>query len=187
MPFTVPAGQDQPLESVSMAMYKNPDGAPANLTIRLVKDNGSGLPSSDPADIVETLAVVPAIVEDTTSFLDLATPDHPLLLAGQTYWVTAEVSRYDTAAPDDDVLYYWIQNKESAQFYDTINQFNYSFNGGVGAWQGYFSQSFTVDAPTLRVTAVSAVPTPSAAAAGLVGLAALGVRSWGQRRRRQAC
>lgn len=151
MPFTVATGQDLPLESIAMAMYKEADGTPANLTIRLVKDGGNSLPSIDPDDVLEVLAVDPFIPEDTASFLNLTSVVQPILEDGATYWVTAEVTRFDTASDDQDVVYYWIENKQGAEYFYTLNAFNYSLNGGLGDWQGYYNQPIPYGAPTLRV------------------------------------
>lgn len=155
MPFVNNTGADRLLGTVSLAMYKNPDGAPANLTIRLVKDNGDGLPSSAPADILETLAVDPVIAEDGETFLNLVSVNKPLLLAGTTYWVTAETTRFDAASPNQDVSYYWILNNSGSMFSLTVNPYG-SFSG----WLGYYNQPNQNQsvAPALRVVAV---PPPS--------------------------
>lgn len=152
MPFSNNTGADQHLGTVSLAMYKNPDGAPANLTIRLIKDDGHGVPSSAPGDILETLTVDPVIAEDGDTFLNLNSVSNPLLLAGTTYWVTAETSRYDTNSPAQDVLYYWIQNNSGSKFSYTISQF-----APYSGWLRYYNQPDPPNrfpAPTLRVVAV---------------------------------
>jgi hypothetical protein len=152
MPFTNNTGADQHLGTVSLAVYKNPDHVPANLTVRLVKDNGHYLPSAAPADILETLAVDPAIVEDSESFLNLASTNNPLLLSGAIYWVTVEPSRIDTNSPAQDVLYYWIENNAGSKF-----SYTYDSYGFYDGWTGYYNQPDPPNrfiAPTLQVTVV---------------------------------
>ena len=151
MSFTNNTGADQHLGIVSLAMYKYPDNTPANLTIRLVKDNGHSLPSTNESDIVETLAVDPAIVEDSESFLDLTSANNPLLLSGATYWVTAEPTRIDTNSPAQDALYYWVENISGSKF-----SYTYSSYGEYSGWFNYYNQPDPPNrfvAPTLRVVA----------------------------------
>jgi PEP-CTERM motif len=183
MPFTVSGSQDLYLYEVSMAMYKYPDNTRINstntlgvnhdnLTIEIVSDAG-GLPSSN---VLEVLSVDPSIAEDDTTFLDLYSSTHPLLQAGQVYWIVARPTSIDTTTSNLDTWYGWIENQEGAQWKYTSNQWNYSLNNGNGAYQGFFSQPQSYTAPTLNVLAttdLAGVPEP--ATFGVAGLALAGL------------
>jgi hypothetical protein len=182
MRFTVEAGSDIPLQSISMAMYKWPSGVSwdvagdpfptnhDNLTIELV----GGTPAlPDPGDVIETLAVNPSITEDSTSFLTLHSASHPILQNGQTYWVIAEPTAISTTDSSADSVYLWVANVSGAQFHYTTNEYNPFM--APPQWQGFFNQSAFFDAPTLKVLGGSApVPEPSTWLLSILGFGLLG-------------
>src|SRR5215472_15091889 len=183
MPFTVGGSQDLYLYEVSLPMYKYPDNTPLpraqtigenhdNLLIEIVSDAG-GLPSGN---VLEVLALNPSIAQDDTTLLDLFSSTHPLLQAGQTYWIIARPASYDPTSANVDTMYGWIENQEGAQFYYTVDQWNFSSNNGNGAWQGFFNQPRTYTAPALNVfatTDLAQIPEPATFA--LAGLALIGL------------
>jgi hypothetical protein len=183
MPFT--PGQNAYLQSIALAMYKWPDNTPVssttsiatnhdNLTIELVDSIGN-LPNE--SAVIEVLAVDPVINEDDTTFLYLNSALQPLLLQGHTYWVIAKPTVTTTADTSDNTVYAWIQNNEGAMWNYTANQ----FNPFIGTWTGYFSQSSSFLAPTLRVVGSdSQVPEP--AYSGVLCLLLMTVYTWSWRK-----
>jgi hypothetical protein len=184
MPFTVTAAQNLYLYQVQLAMYKWPDGSVFdgsgdtiavnhnNLTIQLESNTG-GLPSGN---VLETLAVNPNVAEDGETFLKLSSSSRTLLQAGQTYWIVATPTVFDTTDTGEDSLFGWMENQEGAQWNYTVNEWNISYNSWNGGFQGFFSQSSPFTAPALNVfatTDLTAAPEPSTAVSAGLALAGL--------------
>jgi hypothetical protein len=181
MPFTVSGSQNLYLYELQLAMYKWPDGTAFdgygdtiainhdNLTVQLVSDAG-GLPSGN---VLDTLVVNPAVPEDGETFLNLFSSSRTMLQAGQTYWVVALPTTIDMTDPSQDAFFGWMENQEGSQWNYTINQWNPSYNSGLGAFQGFFRQPSELTAPALNVLATTDLssPVPEPASIALAGLA----------------
>lgn len=159
MSFTVNTGYDIPVQSVSLAMYRWPDGTPwdgnhdpfpvnhNNLTIQLV---GGTATLPDPTDLIATLAVNPSIEEGSNSILTLDVPGHPTLQAGKTYWVTARPTAWTLADTSDDSMYVWIYNNTDKAHWKYIAA-PFVDNPYGAYWAGFYNAGGKLPAPTLEV------------------------------------
>jgi hypothetical protein len=176
MPFVNTLSDETAVNTVSLAVYKQPDGEAYdnfgdslatnhdNLTILLADSNDDG---TLPGETLETLAVNPLITPGAANFLELPSSAHTVLKPGQTYWIILQPTTISPTSTDADTFYYWVQSKTDLSYDDYLNLYAPFVSGD---WLGFEPQGDGPQlAPSLRVT----VDVPEPATLSLLLLPAL--------------
>lgn len=161
--FTVGAGTDYSLDSVTLAL-KRLNGA-TNVTICIRNDDGAGHPDSGAP--VAVLAIDPGDISGTTQVLTYNSA-HPTLAASTTYWLTLQPTTENTTSNANDGTIYW--------YVSPTTQDNWSDRDYSNGWGAYYVNFGDVAAYRVEATAV---PEPSSVAffgMGLAGLIGAGFR-----------
>lgn len=115
-------GESKPLYKISLYIKKN--GNPGNQTIRIVADNGSGVPNTT---TLASAALQESLVSGTYGWVDVTFATPANLTASQSYWIILD----DNGANGS---HYWIWCKDSNNgFGNGVAKYRASWNSG-SAW-----------------------------------------------------
>lgn len=122
-------GESKPLYKISLYIKKN--GNPGNQTIRIVADNGSGVPNTT---TLASAVLQGALVSGSYGWVDVTFSTPANLVSGQIYWIILD----DNGANGSN---YWTWCKDSNNgFGNGVAKYRASWNSGSG-----WSSSITGD------------------------------------------
>jgi len=146
--FDVPGTSDYELMGVSIAASW--DGTKRNAQFALFAD-AAGLPTAGPLEVVATNP--DSLQPFMGGVISLASPGHPILGAGQRYWLVCQPASLDASSPANDFVELWMNSQGIAGLQTSRVSWN------SAPWGEWFAPPFAGDSPAFSIEAV-AVPEP---------------------------